>query len=207
MPAQFDGERARHARDGGLRRVVVHLPTDRVCRRSGSDIHYGAAAALRDHAARDRLAHEEHGLFIDGLVAVPDFGGERVPRIPAAQCGVVDEDVDAAEGCGRRRDQRLDIRAVRDVARTGDGLAARRDDLGGNRIAAVLPEVRDCDRGARISEPQRNGAADAASRAGNTATRPVRSNNSVVFCTVTPRWLRRPWYLIWTGVKIGMTFK
>ncbi len=90
--------------------------------------------------------------------------------------GVVHQDVDAAERLDRRGDDLVGIGRIADRDRRGDGLPAFGLDLvddllRGPGVAARAiernPDVVDDDLGAFFRQHQRNGAADAAARAGD----------------------------------------
>ena len=90
--------------------------------------------------------------------------------------GVVDQDVEAAEGVDRLLHHRRGLLEVGDVGAVGDGLAAQRldlgddlvGDLGGRALAgAGGAEVVDHDLGALPGELEGVGAADAATRSGD----------------------------------------
>ena len=104
----------------------------------GADVDDAAGLAL-DHAAGDGLADEEGAAevgFEDGVPVVPcDFEG----WFAAIAAGVIDEDVDAAEGgfCGGGGE--LDAVEVSDIEGNGGAAAAEGDDgvCGGSAVCGV----------------------------------------------------------------------
>ena len=88
-----------------------------------------AAVALVAHAARHvpRGVRDAEGAeHVDAVDEVPVLLGDLLERRVAEDAGVVDDDVDLAEGVDRRLD---DLRAVLDGVVVRDGLAARVLDL------------------------------------------------------------------------------
>ena len=152
MPLVGEGERhhARQLVDAALARVVAGDAGDRgdaVDRAHVDD----RAAAGRRHLARDRLADEERALEVDvddgvpvGLGDVEELGG-------AKDAGVVDEDVDAAEGGDAGGERRVDLAAARDVAGEALARAPRGGELGGERPRRGGVDVPERDRGAARS--------------------------------------------------------
>src|SRR6266700_8279408 len=91
----------------------------------------------------------------------------------AAQRGVVDENIDAAEALDRGRHHRLDRLGVGDVGQARERPAAFAFDLMHYRLDFVAVRARvDDDRGAGRGQLEGNGAADVASGPVTTATRP-----------------------------------
>ena len=71
------------------------------------------ALHLRDH----RLAHQERALEVGVEVGVPDLLGELLDAGAAGDAGIVDEDVDAAEGLLDRLGDGAAILGLADVGR------------------------------------------------------------------------------------------
>ena len=104
----------------------------------GADVDDAAGLAL-DHAAGDGLADEERAAevgFEDCVPVVPcDFEG----WFAAVAAGVIDEDVDAAEGCFCGGGGELDAVEVSDVEGDGGAAAAEGEDgvCGGGAVSGV----------------------------------------------------------------------
>ena len=125
-----------------------------------------AAVALGDHLVGRRLGAEEDALQVDVLDPVPQLLGHRQELVEWADAGVIDEDVEAAEGGDRLGDHRLDLGLDRDIGRDGDGLSSlRRDrghDSGGVLVAGFGRVGVDDDFGAGFGQAQADTPADAA---------------------------------------------
>ena len=136
----FDGEHARQADEAHLRRPVVGLPEvaeDAGGRRRRHD----APVLLLAHVDPRRLGDVEGALQVHVEDRVQQVGVHVVERLVAQDAGVVDHDVDAAEGVERRLHDGLAALRRGDRVGVGDRLAARRldlvdDELGRAGIAA-----------------------------------------------------------------------
>ena len=94
----------------------------------------------------------------------------------AQDAGIVDQNVDAAEGVERRLDDLVGVARLADRQRRGDRLAARlfdlvddrlrRSDIGAGAVEARA-DVADDDARAFLRHQERDAAPDAASRAGD----------------------------------------
>jgi hypothetical protein len=131
------------------------------------------AALARDHAARHRLADDEHAVDVGAHQLVPVGLREFVERRTALHAGVVDEDVDRADlaldaldrgggrvGRGHVERERMHRRAF--AAQPGRGLLQ----LG------VVAAVED-DRRTGTGQPAREREADAGARAGDEGDAPA----------------------------------
>src|SRR2546428_3228716 len=164
---ELERRQARHADDGALAAGV-----DRVrgageplaC--DGGDVH-DHAAAPGDHLARDALQAEEDALAVDPHDAVPVLFGEIHDVGAARDAGVVDEDIDLAEGVDGLADHPVDALEVADVGPEGQALAAERADGVGRRLGGPLLEVDRYDVRAALRQGQRRRAADAARGTGD----------------------------------------
>ena len=89
-------------------------------------------------------------------------------RRAGLDAGVVDHDVEAAEGLDGRVDEALQVVDLADVGVDADGLVAERDDLLLEVLGGLLVgDVVDDDVGARRGQRQHDGLADAAVAAGD----------------------------------------
>ncbi len=168
------GQRERHdvgeLRDPALRHAVGHLVGDRelgVDRGHVDDrARRLAGRDLLDHAPRRGLTDQERALQVDPQHAVEITLGdvEEVRRVDDP--GVVDEDVDVAEGVHRLGDEVVDVELLAHVAGDVDDLAELRER--GRRLRAqMVVDVADDDPGAGLEVGLRDGTADAACRAGD----------------------------------------
>jgi hypothetical protein len=90
----------------------------------------------------------------------------RIPGVP----GIVDDDVQAAEGVDGGPHEALAEIGVGDAADAGDGPAARRLDGGDGVLGGLGVEIVDDDARTLGGEFERDLAADAATRAGDNGT-------------------------------------
>ena len=92
----------------------------------------------------------------------PALAGENVGP------GVVDPDIDSAEGLLEALDQRVDVLPPADVGADHLDPASEGPDLrGGGLCAGLIPAVGKCDVGPGPRAPERDGATDSARRSGN----------------------------------------
>jgi hypothetical protein len=94
----------------------------------GSDGDSGAD--VDDHAAfgaevgNGGLGDKEQSLDVEVEVLIDVFDGDGFDRKELIDAGVVDEDVETAEGFSRRRDELADVGGVGQVGLDGHGFAA-----------------------------------------------------------------------------------
>src|SRR5438094_1513491 len=126
---------------GLVLRAAVARPHEPELRR---DIDDGPAASAA-HGRNRRLRPEEHARGVDGHHAVPILECRLLDPGPAADAGVVHEDVQSAEAALGDLDGPLPVRLARDVELREDGLAALRLDLGFDAAALGFEHVADDD--------------------------------------------------------------
>ncbi|MOA03019.1 hypothetical protein D3C78_1225010 [compost metagenome] len=98
---------------------------------------------------------------------IPLLFGNLLDHVVPGEAGVVDDDVDAAEGIQSSLHATVTEVGGGHVAQAGDGIAAESTDFRDHFIGRSLIEVVDHDLGAFFGEFQRDGAADAAAGTGN----------------------------------------
>ena len=133
------------------------------------DVDDVAAHALLDHAPRRRLAgDEERALGHHVVLEVPVGLGGLEQRLGERQAGVVDDEVDAAEGEHGRVDRGLRPASSSVTSAATPIATSRAADLGGGGLARFAQvEVGDDDAGALGGEPVGDGLADAGAGAGD----------------------------------------
>jgi hypothetical protein len=162
MAGDVEGGAAGEGHHAGLGRGVVGLAGLGPPAQDRGVVDHRAAVALGDHLAqRGPGAAERAGQrHVEDLP--PLLVGQVEDRGGAAQAGVVDQHVDAAEVRGGGGDQRFDLRFVGDVAGVGPDLAAVGPGqflAGGGQAGLVL--VADHHLGAFVQAAAGGGAADA----------------------------------------------
>ncbi len=134
----------------------------------------------------------EVALEVDPDDGVPLLLGGVHQHPVADEPGVVDQDVETAEGVDRLLHHRRGLLEVGDVGAVGDGLAAERldlgddlvRDLGGRALAGARgAEVVDDDLGALAGELERVRAADAPAGAGDDRDASFEQGHWFSFCT------------------------
>ena len=135
-----------------------------------------AAGVLLAEMAGDGAAHGERAVQMDRDHVGPVRPAHAVENLVAQDAGVVDEDVDAAEGVERGFHDLVGVRRIADRERGGDCLTAGLLDLvrhllrrTGVAAGAVerSADVIDQDLRALLRQQECDGAADAATRAGD----------------------------------------
>ena len=122
---------------------------------------------LRHHLPRRRLSDEERAAQIDAQNTV-ELGRRQVEEIGAVENGgIVDEHIDRAAEFQRRRDQARDIRLGADIAAHESRAQPGLREIGRERLARRIVDVRDDRMRAGFREFQRDGAADPVGRAGD----------------------------------------
>ena len=158
------GEHPHPALGQAVRRVARHRPV-LVHRR---DVDDPAAVALGDHLLGGDLGPEEGALEVDlHHLLVLRLGGveDRRARLDA---GVVDHDVEPAEGVDGGLDEPFEVLHLADVGLDADRLVAQRGDLLLQLLRGLLVgDVVDDDVGAVLGEGEHDGLADAAVAAGD----------------------------------------
>lgn len=136
----------------------------------------GAAAGHVDDATSAALDHSgehepgaEEGAPEVGLEDFEEFGGGDVlgEGARAGGAGVVDEDVDGAEGASDVAQHGFDGAGVGDVGADGEGVAAGVLDVVGYGLDVGFGAGADGDAGAAAAELEGDGAADAGAGAGD----------------------------------------
>jgi hypothetical protein len=130
------------------------------------DVH-NRPAAVRDHRG-NLCAHpvdHRRQVDVDHLLPAVDRIVGRCRRRPT-DTSVVDGDLQRSEFLGRG-DRRNSILRVGDIADVRDGRAARRLDLGDDRIRGLLLEIGDHDLRPVLSEKQRDRASDSRASTGD----------------------------------------
>ncbi len=127
------------------------------------------AVALCDHRRQHRLGDQERALGVDVHHAVPVRLGERLDGGGDQDAGIVDERVDRAEFRDRARHHRLDLRLHRHVGMHRDRAPPAPPRLGHDLVEDVglAGDVVEGKVEAPVGEAERDGAADAAARAGD----------------------------------------
>jgi len=135
-----------------------------------------AAGILLAKMAGDGAAHVERAVEMHRDDVVPVGPAHLVEDAVAQDAGVVDQDIDAAEGVARGLDDGVGVLRLGDRQRAGDRLAAALGDLvdhglrrTGVRAGAIeaRADVVDHDARAFARQQQRDRAADAAAGAGD----------------------------------------
>ena len=164
-----------HPHDGGLGRAVVGLAE--VAPQAGrrGDVHDPAVAGLL-HEWRGVASSVEGPLLVDGHHGVV-VGLVHLDQGPVADdAGVVDEDVDGAEGVHGGGDDSTGAVEVIDPVSIGHGRTSPCLDLLDHLIGGILgraltaerhPDVVDDDPGALVGQAQGDGPTDAATRSGH----------------------------------------
>ncbi len=121
-------DRARQPDDAELRRHVVGLAEIADQRRGRGHVHEGAGILLAEMRGAG-AAHVEGAVEMDVEHVLPVRVAHPVEDRVAQDAGIVDQDVDAAEGVERGLDDRLGVLRLGDRERRGDRLAAGLLDL------------------------------------------------------------------------------
>jgi len=177
VAAPLLGERLGEAGDARLGRRVVGLPG--VARRPGdrgdiddlaSDPRDTCRALSLDRCADDRLhsaqnAERRFEVHIEDVV--PLLVSHLLQHAVPGVAGVVDDDVDAAEGLDSGSHEAVGEGGVSDAADAGHGAATGVGDIGSRLRRDVVVEVVDHDARSRGRQLQRDFATDTATRAGH----------------------------------------
>ena len=125
------------------------------------------AATGRDHPLGALLDADQGAEGIDVHDRVPVLLGdvEQVQRL--VEAGVVEQDVEPPRALEERVERGDDLVALAHVGRQGDRGTRLRDDLGHDRVGRGRVEVEDSDERALTREPEGEGTAHAAARAGD----------------------------------------
>ncbi len=113
------------------------------------------------------LRHQERAFQVDVNLQVPFFLAAIERGVGIENAGVVEENVEASEGSYGFVDGAVAFGGLANVGAQEDGLAARFENLRGDRMAALLVAARDRDLGAFLGEEDGSGFADAGSASGD----------------------------------------
>ena len=138
---------------------------------------YGSAAALifpkvffdeSDPATATLLSLATFGVAYAARPVGALFLGHFGDRLKVKNPGVIDENIDAAEGGYGFGEKAIDIGFLRDVRLHGDGFAALAGDVGDNAIRAFFARgIIDDDGSTGVTKVGRNGGADTFGGAGD----------------------------------------
>ena len=148
----------------------------------GGDVDDPPAAARIEHELRRGLGGEERPLEVDAHDEVEARLAHVGERLADLDAGVVDQDVEAAEGLVRVAHEALGLARYADVRAQCDRLPAQLLDPGGDGARAVAAAVvvhRHV--GALAREAQRDGLADAAGAAGDERSLALESHAHTAF--------------------------
>src|SRR6185437_11633516 len=167
VAAELDRERARQPGHAGLRCRIGAVQRGGAERLGGRDIDDARRFRLpqvRQRGADDALMRGQHDsdAFGPGLVVAVI-----VDRGAHGYAGIVDDDIEPAEGFRDVVDHGLDVVAIGHVQRPCFCSAAARNDAVHHGLRGVHGYIRDGDLGALGREHARRGAAHAAGRAGD----------------------------------------
>ena len=160
LPPSSQGEHVRDRVHGRLGRRVNGAAGNRSLAGHGADVDDAAAVAVED---LDRfLGGEQYTLDVDIELALEVLFGDLLDRRELINGGVVDENVEVAEGLFGFGEDVFHVLDFADIAVDGDGLAAGLHDLGDDAIRALLVGgVIDDDRGALDAESLGDAGTDA----------------------------------------------
>jgi hypothetical protein len=161
--------------DAELRRHVIGLPEIADQRRGRSHVHEGAGILLAE-LHRASPAHVEGTVEMHRQHVRPVRPAHAMEDAVAQNAGIIDQDVDPAEGRQRRLDDLVGVLGLRDGERRCDRLAAAGLDFldhvmrrAGIRAGAfkARADVADDDTGAFLRQQPGNAAPDAPARTGD----------------------------------------
>ncbi len=151
----------------GLRRRVVGLARLAGLARHARDVD-DAPGARPEHRPQDRLRRVEGAEEVHLEHGAPLVEAHPHDQVVAGDAGVVDQDVEPAEGLDRARDERGSRLRVRHVALDPEAAPAQRLHVAAGRLRGLdRPTVEERDVGALPGQPQHDGAPDAARPAGD----------------------------------------
>ena len=164
---ELDRHRARHVGDAALGRRIGDGAVASVIARRRGHVDDLAPGTGRDHCLGGMFCKQEGRSQRDRNGAVPFLGGDVEHVLVVGNGDIVDENVEAAEGCRHRCHCRINVALLGDVADEGLCLAACRIDLGRHALGALTVEIDDGDAGAFARESLGDLFANVAAGAGD----------------------------------------
>ena len=171
---ELGGEPARHADQPHLRRREMGAAAAASGNRAVAAEEQDAPVLVLDHLADQRARQVEGPVEYDIADPLPILIAHLEKRLVRPDCGVVDQDVDAAELAERFRRHRLNLVLLADIGDDRDRLDPEILRLARDRLRFLLVRARiDDDIGAFPRELQHRRAADIAPRAGDQRDLPL----------------------------------
>ena len=152
LGGELAGDVLRVVDDGRLRGRIGENLRERLVGRHAADIEDRPAARV-GHRLADQLTAEMRALEVRVEDTIPVVIGDLKIRHRRIDAGAVDEDLDPAAGCERRREEPRDALPVGGVDREKHSLAPGRSDPFDARLPPLLTTAGDNGEGASCGEP------------------------------------------------------